>query len=144
MKRIIVIVLTLFTVFFAVAQSETDSVKHWKRGGVLTANISQVSLSNWAAGGNSSASGVFLVNVFANYQKEKLSWDNAADFHYGFLNEKNKEAIKTNDKIDVSSKFGFKASDKWNYAAMANFKSQFAPGYKQPDKDLLSNFLDPA
>ena len=58
---------------FVFAQEKTDSVKLWKRGGVITANFSQVSLSNWSAGGNSSMSGVLMINSFADFKRDSLS-----------------------------------------------------------------------
>ena len=142
MKKILTV---LFLVpAFLFAQEPADSTKLWKKGGVFTVNFSQVSLTNWAAGGKSSSSGVFMMNTFANYQKENLSWDNTADLSYGFLKEKDNELVKSNDKIDLNSKLGLKASEKWNYAFLANFKSQFAPGYNYPNTtDAISRFLAP-
>lgn len=126
------------------SQETADSLKNWKRGGLITLNFSQVSLTNWAAGGKSSASGVFMLNTFANYKKEKLSWDNSIDMSYGFLKEKEKDLVKSDDKIDVNSKIGIEASNKWNYSFLGNFKSQFAPGYNYPNTtDVISQFLAP-
>ena len=48
-----------------------DTVKSWKIGGVVSVNGQQVSLTNWAAGGNNSISVGGLVNVFAKYRKGK-------------------------------------------------------------------------
>ena len=70
--------------FFVSAQNEQDTIKYWKKGGTATLNLSQVSLTNWVAGGKSSATGVIMFNSFANYQKEKISWDNTIDLSYGF------------------------------------------------------------
>lgn len=140
-KLFIIIFLLLPSIVFS---QEADSLKLWKKGGVITMNFSQVSLTNWAAGGKSSASGVFMLNTFANYQKDKLSWDNSVDLNYGFLKEKNNDLVKSDDKIDLNSKLGIKATEKWNYAALANFKSQFAAGYNYPNTtDAISKFLAP-
>ena len=115
-----------------------------RSGGVFTLNFSQISLTNWIPGGKSSASGVFMLNSFSNYKKDDLSWDNSADLSYGFLKEKENDLIKSNDKIDLSSKLGIKATEKWNYSGLANFKSQFAPGYNNPDvTNAISRFMAP-
>lgn len=127
------------------SQEPADTVKLWKKGGMISLNFSQVSLHNWAAGGKSSASGVFMFNTFFNYKKDKFSWDNALDLRYGFLKEKDKYLVKSDDKIDFHTKLGIQAVKNWNYAFLAGFKSQFAPGYKYPDIDVaISRFFAPA
>jgi len=49
--------------------------------------FSQVSFSNWAAGGKNSISGVSLLNYSANYAKDRLNWDNTFHVGYGLLKE---------------------------------------------------------
>ncbi len=142
MKKILFVLLSL--PFILSAQEKTDSLRLWKSGGVFTLNFSQISLTNWMAGGKSSASGVFMINTFANYSKGNLNWDNSADFSYGFLKEKDNELLKSNDKIDLNSKLGIQTGKRWNYSALVNFKSQFAPGYNYPNTtDAISRFLAP-
>ncbi len=131
---------------FVAAQAPADSVKVWKTGGSASVNFSQVSLSNWVAGGKSSASGTFLVNLYGNYQKDKVSWENTLDLGYGLLKEEDNKIIKSDDKIDFSSKLGYKASGKLYYSALMNFKSQFTDGYdyKIDERPVISRFLAPA
>lgn len=131
-------------------QSETNADSVWTTGGTLGLNFSQVYLSNWAAGGQSSISATGLVNLFANYKKGDNTWDNTLDLAYGLLNQgSNGIVLKTDDKIDMSSKYGRKASEKWYYSALFNFRTQFAPGYPvvdgAPDKDnKISDAFAPA
>src|SRR5680860_372364 len=140
MKKFLIILLFVPATLFS--QEVQDTL--WRSGGVFTLNFSQISLTNWIAGGKSSASGVFMLNSFSNYKKDDLSWDNSADLSYGFLKEKENDLIKSNDKIDLSSKLGIKATEKWNYSGLANFKSQFAPGYNNPDvTNAISRFMAP-
>lgn len=142
MKKLFFVLFFIPVILFA--QEPADSIRLWDKGGVFTVNFSQVSLTNWAAGGKSSASGIFMVNTFANYKKEKLSWDNDLDLRYGFLKEKNNELVKSDDRIDFSSKLGFAMSEKWHYSGLINFKSQFTSGYKYPDTDNpISKFMAP-
>jgi hypothetical protein len=103
-------------------------------------------LSNWAAGGKSSASGTFLVNLFGNYQKDKISWENSLDLGYGLLKEEDSKVVKSDDKIDLNSKFGYKATEKLYYSVLFNFKSQFANGYdyNNDENTVISRFLAPA
>ncbi len=143
MKNLLLVLFLIPVLTFA--QEKPDSLKLWKTGGVFSANFSQVSLTNWAAGGISSASGVFLINTFANYKKDSLSWDNSLDLNYGFIKEKGKELVKSSDKIDFNSKIGYATGKDWNYTLLLNFKSQFAPGYNYPNTDVaISRFLAPA
>lgn len=142
MKRILLFLLLIPVLTHA--QAPADSTRLWKTGGLFSVNFSQVSLTNWIAGGKSSASGVFMVNVFAKYNKNKFSWDNSIDLAYGFLKEKQNALVKSDDKIDLDSKIGIKASEHWNYSALVNFKSQFAPGYAYPNTtDAISKFMAP-
>jgi hypothetical protein len=143
MKKLIVVIISLFTLS-SFAQNVPDSLKLWKVEGNVTFNFSQVSLTNWAAGGKSSGTGVFLSSVSANYKKDKISWENTAQINYGLYKEKDEDFEKSDDKIDLSSKLGITAKGNWNYAGILGFKSQFAPGYDGDDKTtIISDFLAP-
>lgn len=124
---------------------KADSIKTWDFGGMASFSFSQVSLTNWAAGGKSSSSGVALFNGYGNYKKDKLSWENNLEMGYGLLKEQDNEAVKSNDKLDFSSKLGIKETEKLYYSTLFNFRTQFAPGYKYPNTtDAISRFLAPA
>ena len=143
MKKIIFILMLIPTLLFS--SEKPDSLKSWNFGGIATFNFSQVSLTNWAAGGRSSSSGVALFNVYGNYKKENISWENSLDMGYGLLKEQDNKVVKSNDKFDFNSKFGLKKSEKLYYSTLFNFKTQFAPGYNYPNTtDAISRFLAPA
>lgn len=122
-----------------------DTIQGWKKGGVFGVNATQVSLSNWAAGGQSSLSVNSLANLYANFKKGKSSWDNLLNLNYGVVKLGEGEFIKSDDRIELNSKYGRKATSDWYYAGLFNFKSQFAPGYQFPEKDsvLTSDFMAP-
>ncbi|WP_346854454.1 DUF3078 domain-containing protein [uncultured Draconibacterium sp.] len=142
MRKLLTLLLLFPLISFAQTEAPKDTL--WTTTGTATLNFSQVSLSNWAAGGKSSMSGVMIFNLAANYKKDKLSWDNTFDFRYGFLKEEDVDLRKSDDNIDISSKLGYQAKGNWNYAGMLNFKSQFAPGYNYPDTDnAISKFMAP-
>jgi hypothetical protein len=140
----------VFTTMTSAPQEEAPADTTWKTGGTLGLNFSQVYLENWAAGGQSSVSGTALVTLFANYAKGKGTWDNTLDLAYGLLRQGDEGVvIKTDDRIDFASKYGYKASKKWYYSALVNFRTQFAPGYQLangvPDEsNIISDFLAPA
>lgn len=130
----------------ALRTRKSDSTSGWKRGGILGLNITQTSLTNWAAGGQNSIAGNAIVSLFANYKSPKSVWDNSLDLGYG-LQKQGKKAgtIKTDDKIDFTSKYGQLAKGKWYYAGLINFKTQMTEGYNYPnDSVIISDILAPA
>ncbi|WP_340113957.1 DUF3078 domain-containing protein [Maribellus mangrovi] len=142
MKKLLIILMLIPFALFA-QQTEQDTL--WETSTTASANFSQVSLTNWAAGGKSSMSGLFMLNYAANYKKDKLSWDNSFDLRYGFIKEKDTDTRKSDDLIDISSKLGLEAGGNWNYAALLGFKSQFASGYNYDNdpRELISKFMAP-
>ena len=143
MKKILLILLIIPQVLFS--QEKSDTIKSWHLGGLTSLNFSQVSLTNWAAGGQSSTAGVGIFNVFGNYKKDNLSWENSLDMGYGLLKEQNSDVVKSDDRFELNSKFGVKKTEHLYYSTLFNFKTQFAPGYKYPNTtDAISRFLSPA
>lgn len=143
MKKILLFLMLSPIALFATEKA--DSIKSWNFGGLASFNFSQVSLTNWAAGGKSSASGVAIFNVFGNYKKDNVSWENSLDMGYGLLKEQDNEVVKSNDKFDLNSKYGVKKTEKLYISTLFNFKTQFTPGYKYPNTtDAISKLLAPA
>lgn len=122
-----------------------DSVKNWKFGGVISVNGQQVSLTNWAAGGSNSISFGGIISGYGRYKKGKTTWDNNIDLGYGIIKQgTNKTWWKTDDKIQVTSKYGRQAYKKWYYTALGDFKTQFSNGYNYPnDSAYISRFMAP-
>jgi hypothetical protein len=132
--------------FATILSAQTpDSTKLWNKGGVGSLNFNQVSFSNWAAGGENSISVGAYSNLFAKYKKDKTTWDNSLDLAYGLNKIGDAPLRKNDDKIDLNSKYGHLAFNKWYYSALVNFKSQFADGYNYPnDSVVVSAFMSPA
>ncbi len=117
----------------------------WKCGGMINVTISQVSLTNWAAGGENSYSGNMIFNTFLKYNSHRISLENTLDLGLGMQKQATARARKTDDKIDFSSKMGFLLKNKLFAAALLNFKTQSLPGYNYPnDSVLISDFMNPA
>ena len=116
----------------------------WDVGGIINIAFSQVSLSNWAAGGQNSIGLVSLASVHANYKGKKINWLNSVDLAYGLEKQGMQSAEKTTDKIEATSNIGYNVFDHTMAGLLVNFKSQFGPGYQFPnDSVLLSNFMAP-
>lgn len=121
-----------------------DTVMGWKKGGVININTSQTSLTNWAAGGQSSVSVNGLLSLHAHNKKEKSLWENYLDLGYGSLKQKGGDWWKTDDRIDLTSKYGLKAAKNLYYAALLNFKTQMDAGFNYPNDSVkISDFLSP-
>ena len=124
----------------------TDTIIGWQTGGLFGLNISQASFTNWAAGGQNTIAIGGIFSAYAKYKNEKSSWDNMLDVGYGLLKQgKDADFIKTDDKVDLTSKYGRKVSPNWNYAGLVNFKTQMTAGYNYPnDINKISDLLAPA
>lgn len=165
MKRIL-LACTVFSVFIASAQDETvkelkdasgrvikkdpnDTIpKTWRKGGLYGINVSQGSLSNWAAGGDDFSLSInSVLSLFAFYKKDKHSWDNTFDFNLGYVKTTSLGSRKNDDRIDLLSKYGYALNSKLNVAGLFNFRSQLFKGYTYDGdgaKTLSSAFLSPA
>ena len=132
-----------------VVKDPNDTIKMtWKTGGLYNLNFNQAALSNWAAGGDNSALSLStLLSVYAFYKDGKRSWDNSLDLAYGIVNTTSLGTRKSDDRIDLVSKYGYDLGKKWYLSGLVQFRSQFAPGYNYPDQNtkiLTSEFLAPA
>lgn len=121
---------------------------NWKTGGNGSFTFNQISFKNWAAGGKNSVTGTFLFKTFANYKSENATWDNTLDLGYGLTRYKGEDVQKSEDKIQLTSNYGYNAyAHKWYYSALFDFKTQFANGYKYDGStiiDTVSKFMNPA
>ena len=126
-------------------EADTSS-KSWKRGALLGVNISQGSLSNWAAGGDDfSLSANSNINLFAFYKKDKYSWDNTFDLNIGYVNTTSQGGRKNDDRFDFLTKYGTAVNSKLNISILANLRSQLFKGYTYPNgvKTYSSTFMAP-
>ena len=126
-----------------ITQSQ-DTLDGWKTVGLVSLNLTQVGLTNWAAGGENSLSVNGLLSLYDNLKKGNFTWDNSLDLAYGLLQQGDADIRKTDDRIDLTSKYGQKAFKNWYYSGLVNFKSQLTAGYNYPDNSTqISNFLAP-
>lgn len=135
----------IMSLFFGSAFSQTAAVDtSWKKGGFIGLNFTQVNLSQWAQGGENSLSLASNINLFANYKTAKVDWQNTLDLGYAILSTTSGGVKKSDDKIDLTSKYSRNMSAHWLYGALLNFKSQFTNGYNYPDDStVVSKFLSP-
>lgn len=165
MKQLLLCIF-LFAFFSAIAQDETiknlqtesskgitkdpnDTInKIWKVGGLFSLNLSQGSLSNWAAGGEKfSLAANSLLSTYAFYKKDKHSWDNLFTWNLGYVKTTSLGTRKMDDRVELTSKYGYALTPKLNLSGLFNIRTQFFKGYEYPDADTkiyTSNAFAPA
>lgn len=104
--------------------------------------MTQVSLTNWAAGGFSSISGIAQFNGTANWKKGRRAWDNSMALAFGGQQVEDADPVKTDDRIELNSKFGYELNKAWYAAALAQFRTQFTEGFNA-EGQRISNLMSP-
>ncbi len=126
------------------AKKASDTTgKLWTSGGTFQLNMSQVSLTNWSAGGFSSVSGIAQFNGFANRKKGRHAWDNSVALAYGLLAQDKQDAVKTDDRIELNTKYGYELNKAWYMATLAQFKTQFTEGKDAASGAKISDLMAP-
>lgn len=125
------------------AQLSSDTA--WHRGGNMGISLNQVSVSNWAAGGENTVGFNLLFNYFMNYKKQRHLWNNRIEMDYGLNNTKTDGKKKTNDKIYLSSIYGYELRKNLYLSGLLTFQSQFAKGYDYGTNPptYISRFMSP-
>ena len=150
MKNYFVLALALICALPMYAQDAAPATtpadtSYWTKGGVGTFTFSQVSLTNWAAGGENSISLNGFLGLFAKYAKDRTTWENRAAFGYGLIKQGEDDFSKSDDQINISTQYGYKLNkDKgnWYYSALLDFKTQFVEGV-DAEGNRISNFMAP-
>ena len=127
MKQLFTLALTATLIAPALAQNDIDAkareaaaaqiqARHvsdsldgkWIRSGIFSVNMTQVNLTNWAAGGFSSVSGIAMFNGTANWKKGRKAWDNSLILAFsGQHIHDGTEPRKTDDRIELNTKYGY-------------------------------------
>lgn len=119
----------------------------WKKTGTFLININQGALRNWAGGGEQNTLGfTTLLNYNINHRKGRNTWNNYFDIAFGFQNASSFGRFrKVDDRIDITSKYGYRFSKKWHTALLTNFNTQALAGYNYTDSvnTKISNILTP-
>jgi hypothetical protein len=144
MKKFLLLLLFVVSGVFA-QETATDSTKHWTRKGVFTFLANQSSFSNWQAGGQNNFAGNVGINYDFNYKNGDWNWDNKIILAYGLTKIKGADTQKTDDRIELNSLLGKKASGEWFYSAFFNFKTQMDTGIDPATQTVkISHFFSPA
>lgn len=122
-----------------------DTTKLWKNSGTFILLFNQSAFNDsWQAGGTSSIAGNMAMNYDFKYKKEDVIWDTKLIVAYGLTKIKSAAKIaKTDDRLELNSLWGKKATGNWYYSVFFNFKSQMDVGYDKNNIEL-SHFFSPA
>ncbi len=137
MKHVLSLFIFAFAFINVKAEDMQDTIPNWKKGGNISLTFSQVSFGNWAAGGQNSQAGNFLFDAFVNYKKEKHAWDNSFVLGYGLTRQGSEKLIKSDDRILLTSKYGYHSGGNWFYSGLLDFKTQMTTGYQDPPTNSI-------
>lgn len=119
----------------------------WVFTGTENVQLSQGYVDNWVKGGESSVTLSSDLRLNANYKKGKHEWENYIIHKVGVISTENDKGRVNTDLIEINTKYGHKASEKWYYSFLYNFKTQFFYGYDNSDDEKIepvSGFMAPA
>ncbi len=151
MKTMISLLL-LIVVSAALAQESKPVVPaladtSWKHTMIISANITQVSFTDWAQGGENALVYALFLEGKSTYAVDVIEWMNSYKFGYGQAQLGSQSIRKTDDKIDLESVLAYKIGTYINPFASASLNTQFAEGVMYDatgNATPVSNFFDPA
>lgn len=129
MKKLYFLVLALVASVALMAEEPTTEPSPWTMAGSAGITGSQMTLTNWAAGGDPSVAADFQFNYSVDYKKGSSLWQNRLELAYGLNRTESNGMRKTNDKIYFSSSYGQKVYENLYISALLKFNTQFANGY---------------
>jgi hypothetical protein len=126
-------------------QSDAPPKGTWAFGGTSTITTNQSQFSNWQGGGQNSIAISTSLDLSLNYTSENLNWENTFAAGYGImLQGVNAKWFKNDDRLELTTKLGKKASKNWFYTALITPSTQFQPGYNSElDTIPISEFFAP-
>lgn len=119
----------------------------WKHTGVAGLAATQVSLSNWAQGGQNAIAWTMRLEGKSEMTVPRWGWTNTYKFAYGQAKVGEKSLRKTDDQIDLASVLSYRGDHAINAYGAFTMKTQFDAGYSYDASDrrtAVSAFFDPA
>jgi len=153
--KYIIFTLVCLVINFSHAQPDSLFIKapiekytgpQWIQKNKASVDISQVSFTNWNAGGITSISGLLGAISELNYTDKFFNWKNNLNIRYGINKQEARELRKTDDIFEINSNMGYKPDSlsNWFYSARLNFRTQLTNGYNYPNtNEPISRLLAP-
>lgn len=119
----------------------------WDLSGEENLQMSQFAQKNWAKGGDNSFSLSSDMRAKATLAHGRHSLENNGVHKVGITYTDELGVRVSNDALEMSSKYGFKAVNKWYYSFQSTLKTQMFRNYANNDKNkenLKSTIFSPA
>lgn len=144
-KNIVILILIASGCMTQLSAQEKVQNPYWKRAGLTSVNLSQASLSSWSAGGESAIGLDAMLNYSADFKKARHILQNRLELAYGLNRTDGNGTRKTNDKLYLSSTYGYELAKNFYLSGLLSFQTQFAKGYDYAvSKDIyISRFMAP-
>ena len=145
MKTLFITLLCMGAGTLSAQTADSTQTSPWTKEGFAGLKLTQVSLTNWAAGGDNSVAFDLQGTYQINYKKGKHLWNNRIELAYGLNKTGDDGTRKANDKIYLNTNYGYAIAKSWYASAFATFQTQFSPGYDYSvNKDVaISEFMAP-
>jgi len=123
-------------------QGQIDAFPGWKKGafGTIGGNLS--GFKNWYSKGaaNTSAGNIgFVVNAFANLDREKFFWRNSGNVNLSWVKLDDKDITTdvddfkaATDVFSITSLYGYKLSDKLAVSALGEYRTTIIDNFNDP------------
>ncbi len=118
----------------------------WERENLIGLSLSEIAFVNWNAGGDNSITALGKVRLVRNYKFRYVQWKNDLELNFGWNAQEGRQWRKTDDAIRLNSTYGYRRDTltNWYYSGKASFNTQFADGFKYPDRSSpISRFMSP-
>ncbi len=127
----------------ATSDATTEVPKMWTNDALFQLGLNQSAFVNWAAGGENTYAGLGRIAANLNRKGKESLWENHLMLAYG-ASQQGKKFTKTEDVIEIGTRYGYHAAKHWNYTGIVTATTQFDKGYL-PDNDTVatSSFLNP-
>jgi hypothetical protein len=129
------------------AADTKDSASHeWKHSHVAQLTVTQVSYTDWSAGGENALAYTLTADGKSEHDLEKTNWATTYKFAFGQARLGDKGIRKTDDIINLESVYKYKLGVLVNPFISVTALSQFTKGYKFDPSNIgteVSDLFDP-
>lgn len=126
----------------------TTDTSYWHFQTTISISFQQVSLSNWAGGGEPSISMGGFFNEQIKFEKDNNLWETRLESAFGLqrIGTAEKRLRKTDDYFTFVSRYGYRLDTQWYATVMVDFRSQYEAGYNIENDTVrtkISEFMAP-
>ena len=105
MKTLFIALLCMGVGTLSAQTADSTQISPWTKEGFAGLKLTQVSLTNWAAGGDNSVAFDLQGTYQINYKKGKHLWNNRIELAYGLNKTGDDGTRKANDKIYLNTNY---------------------------------------